>query len=154
MNPQPALSASIALPGQGRVVRAFGDEASFHLDAERTGGRLTMFTLITPPGGGPPLHYHLNEDEWFVVQEGRVEFLVDGKKKEVAPGGVVYLPRNVVHTYRNIGNKALRQLVSMSPSGFETFFTRCAEEFAKPGGPDMNRIVQIAGEHGIHFVQA
>jgi hypothetical protein len=28
------------------------------------------------------------------------------------------------------------------------------EEFKKPGGPDMRRIVSIAAEHGIHFAQA
>jgi hypothetical protein len=40
-----------------------------------------------------------------------------------------------------------------TPSGFEKFFARCAEEFAKPGGPNMPRIIEIGVEHGIHFVQ-
>ncbi len=43
-------------------------------------------------------------------------------------------------------------LVHTSPAGFETFYSRCAAEFAKPSPPDMARIVQIAGEHGIQFV--
>ena len=38
------------------------------------------------------------------------------------------------------------------PAGFETFFSRCAEEFAKPGGLDMKRIVAISTEHDIHYV--
>jgi hypothetical protein len=28
------------------------------------------------------------------------------------------------------------------------FFARCAEEFAKPGGPNMGRIIEITNEHG------
>jgi hypothetical protein len=44
-------------------------------------------------------------------------------------------------------------LVHTSPSGFEVFFARCAAEFAKPGPPDMSRLVEIAGEYGIHFVK-
>jgi hypothetical protein len=40
-----------------------------------------------------------------------------------------------------------------TPSGFEKFFARCAEEFAKPGGTDISRINEIGIEHGIHFVQ-
>lgn len=44
-------------------------------------------------------------------------------------------------------------LIHTSPSGFENFFEEAAKEFAKSGGPDMNRAVSIAGEHGIHFVQ-
>jgi hypothetical protein len=33
------------------------------------------------------------------------------------------------------------------------FCSRRAEEFAKPGGPDMERIVETGAEPGIHFVQ-
>jgi hypothetical protein len=40
-----------------------------------------------------------------------------------------------------------------TPSGFEKFFARCAEEFAKTDNPDMSRIIEIGREHGIHFVQ-
>ncbi|MGO9244571.1 MAG: cupin domain-containing protein [Verrucomicrobiia bacterium] len=153
MSSQPTLPVSIAHPGQGRVVHAFGEEAIFHLTGEQTGGKLTVWTNITPPGGGPPPHYHLNEDEWLLVQEGRVSFF-DGKDwHEVATGGGVFAPKSTVHTFKNVGDTPCRMLVMTWPSGFEKFFARCAEEFAKAGGPDMERIGQIAGEHGIHFVQ-
>ena len=39
-----------------------------------------------------------------------------------------------------------------APGGIETFFARCAEEFAKPSGPDMDRIIQISREYGIEYV--
>ncbi len=39
------------------------------------------------------------------------------------------------------------------PSGFETFFARSADEFAKAGGPDMDKIVEIHWEHGIEFLR-
>ena len=38
MNRQPTLSASVTLPGQGRVLRAFGDELTVLLTGEQTGG--------------------------------------------------------------------------------------------------------------------
>jgi len=44
-------------------------------------------------------------------------------------------------------------LLAATPSGFEKFFACCAVEFAKPGGPEMSRIMQIGSEHGIHFLQ-
>jgi quercetin dioxygenase-like cupin family protein len=153
MNTETLLAPTIRLAGQGRVVRAFGDEVILHLEAKDTGGTLSLWTNITPPGGGPPPHYHLNEDEWFVVQEGRVSFFVDGQWREVQAGGVVFAPRGSVHTFKNVGHQPSRMIVSTSPAGFETFFSRCGEEFAKPGGPDMERIVEISAEHGIHFVQ-
>jgi hypothetical protein len=40
-------------------------------------------------------------------------------------------------------------LVHTSPSGIEKFFTIADAEFAKPGGPDMARVMTIAAEHGL-----
>jgi quercetin dioxygenase-like cupin family protein len=146
-------SGTIVRQNEARVLRAFGEEVIIHLDGERTGGKLTMWTEITPPGGGPPPHYHLNEDEAFHVIEGRVAFLVDGKWHEVGPGGAAFMPRGVVHTFKNVGDQSSRMLLTTTPSGFEKFFARCAAEFAKPGGPDIPKILDIGVEHGIHFVQ-
>ena len=154
MNSQTLMAPTLSLPGQGRVLRAFGDEAIMHLEAEQTGGAFSLWTNITPPGGGPPPHYHLNEDECFVVQEGSVSFFAEGQWREVPVGSVVYAPRNSVHTFKNVGTQPSRMLISTTPGGFETFFSRCADEFAKPGAPDMQRIIEISAAHGIHFVQA
>jgi oxalate decarboxylase/phosphoglucose isomerase-like protein (cupin superfamily) len=107
---------------------------------------------VTPPGGGPPPHYHLKEDECFILQEGRVSFLVNGAWREVEEGTVLFQPRNSVHTYKNVGDKPCRMLVYASPAGFETFFARCEEEFSRPGGADKGRIVEISAEFGIYYV--
>lgn len=143
---------SIIPSGEGEILRAFGDEVTVKLDGRRTNGSLTLWQNVTPPGGGPPLHYHLDEDELFIVQEGRMNFFMDGHWREVGPGGVVFAPRGSVHAFRNIGDCPCRMLVQTQPAGFEMFFARCAEEFKRPGGPDMERIAAISAEHGIHYV--
>jgi mannose-6-phosphate isomerase-like protein (cupin superfamily) len=137
----------------GTKVNAFGNRLTFKLTAEETGGTLSLAQDQVPPGGGPPLHYHLNEDEVFIVQEGRIEYFIENRWIELGPGGVVFAPRNVPHRFRNPSDKPARQWTVFMPSGFETFFERCAVEFAKPGGPDMDRITAISAEHGIHYVQ-
>jgi quercetin dioxygenase-like cupin family protein len=96
---------------EGRVLRAFGDEVVIHLDGERTGGRLTMWTGTLPPAGGPPVHYHLNEDETFHVLDGCVAFFLGGEWHEVGPGGSAFMPRGVVHTFKNVGDKPSRVLI-------------------------------------------
>jgi quercetin dioxygenase-like cupin family protein len=145
-------SAAIVRQNDAHVLRAFGEEVTILLNGERTAGKLTMWTEITPPGGGPPPHYHVNEDEIFHVLEGRVAFLLNGEWNEVGSGGTAFIPRGVVHTFKNVGDKPCRMLNMTTPSGFEKFFARCSEEFAKPGGPDMSRIIEIGVEQGIHFV--
>lgn len=133
-------------------MHAFGGALTLHVGGEETGGRLALLTIITPPGGGPPTHYHLNEDECFMVEEGTMSFFCDGKWTDVDAGGVVFMPRTSIHTFKNNGNEPTRMTVTATPSGFEVFFAQCAEEFAKPGGPDMERIVAISAEHRIHYV--
>jgi len=145
--------ACVVQPGQGEVYTAFGDAIRFLVTGAETDGQLVIFEEETGPGDGPPVHYHANEDEWFWPLEGRVEFFRDGAWTEVPLGTLVYLPKGVVHTFRNCGDTPLRMLVHCRPAGFETFFTRCAAEFAKPGEPDLGKLIAIAGEHGIHFVE-
>jgi mannose-6-phosphate isomerase-like protein (cupin superfamily) len=148
------LAAMAVRPEEGRVLRAFGEEVTVYLGGAETEGRFTSFVEVTPPSGGPPPHYHEAEEEWFFPLEGRVEFFLDGTWEEVPLGTVVFVPRGTVHTFRNCGDGPLKMLIHTSPAGFETFFERCAQEFAKPDPPDMDRIVQISAEHGIHFVPA
>ena len=145
-------SGTVVRRDDARVLHAYGEELTILLDGEGTGGKLTMWTEITPPGGGPPPHYHLNEDETFHLLEGRVAFLSSGEWHEVGPGGAAFMPRGVVHTFKNVGDEPSRMLIMTTPSGFEEFFAHCAEEFAKADGPDMSQITKIGEEHGIHFL--
>jgi quercetin dioxygenase-like cupin family protein len=143
--------AAVRLLEHQRTLTAFGDTVTFHLTGEDTGGRYTLFTETTQPGGGPPPHLHAHEDECFLVLEGRVSFLIDGEWREVPVGGSVFAPRNGVHAFKNVGDTPCKMQVMASPSGFETFFARCAEQFENPAGPQMERILAIAAEHGIQF---
>ena len=153
MTVEPRVPPVLVEAGAGNVLRAFGEEVTVLLSSKQTGGAMSLWIEATPPGGGPPPHYHLNEDETFVVQEGRFAFFRDGEWSELGPGGVAFMPKNSIHTFKNAGEKPGRLLISTTPGGFEVFFARCAEEFSKPGAPDMERIIAISAEHGIHFVQ-
>lgn len=140
-------------PGSGsRVLRAFGEELHLYLTGEETEGAFASWLEITPPGGGPPPHYHANEDEWFHVIEGRVSFFRNSAWEGVGPGARVFCPRHSIHTFKNTGDGPSRMLLTTAPAGFEVFFARAAEEFAQPAPPDMGRVITIAEEHGIHFV--
>ena len=151
--PQPANKPVIVPAAAGDLFKAFGEQVTIKLGGNQTAGSLCLWVEETPPGGGTPPHYHLNEDELFLVHKGRVQFLAEGQWVEPGEGSAVYIPRGNVHAFRNAGDAPSRMWVMTTPSGFETFFSRCAAEFARAGaaGPDMNRIVSISAEHGIHF---
>lgn len=142
---------AVVPPTEFSRYEAFGDRVTFQLTGAQTDGKYSSFVVETPPGGGPPPHRHEREDEWFLVLEGRVEFLLDGEWREVPTGSAVFAPRGSVHAFRNIGDKTLRQVIHTSPSGFEDFFAAMADEFNREGGPDMERIVAVSTGYGIHY---
>ncbi len=148
----PNLSVLVSAPGSGKQFQALGDQVTVLLSGEQTGGAFTLVEVVTPPGGGPPPHWHTREDECFIVLEGRIELWQDGVWSEAPGGSVIYLPRGSRHTYRNPGDTPLRMIVKAAPAGFEVFFEQFAEGCNAPGGPDFARLGAIAGEHGIFFV--
>ena len=90
MKSQPAITP----PTRGRVVCAYGAEASFLLEGKDTAGQFTMFIEVTPPGGGPP-HCHTKEDEC----RHTAIFLADGQGSDVPAGGAASMPKDSTHTF-------------------------------------------------------
>ena len=142
----------IVQPGEGKEVRAFGDTIVFKVVGSQTNDGITIGMAVTPPGGGPPLHVHRREDEIFLIVSGDLEMNVLGEWKKALPGSVVFLPRDVPHQFRNVGSEPSHHWVICTPSGFEGFYEKCGEVFAKGGPPDMGRILEICAEHGAEIV--
>src|SRR4051794_24706995 len=98
-----ALQPIITSAGTGKTLHAFGEIVSLHLTGKETSGAFSLWTEVTPPGGGPPPHYHDHEDETFYVIEGRFAFFHDGKWEEVPAGSTAFMPKGLIHTFKNVG---------------------------------------------------
>jgi quercetin dioxygenase-like cupin family protein len=130
----------------------YGDTITILLDGEQTGGRFVMFLDIAPPGGGPPEHYHVAQDEWFFVLEGTGTFFLDGTRSEAQPGTTVLAPMGRIHTFKNTGETPLKMLIHVAPAGFEYFLRASAAEFEASPQPDPQRLLAIADEYDVQFV--
>jgi len=142
----------IVHPGEGHEVTAFGDTIVFKLVGGQTGNDLTLGLVITPPGGGPPPHVHHHDHEIFIMDSGDIEVNVGGEWKKSPPGSVVFLPKGVPHTFRNAGDTPSRHWAIVTPSGFETFFERCAGIFAEGGPPDIEKVMAACADHGLEIL--
>ena len=82
------------------------------------------FALIAtePPGGGPPLHTHATEDEFFLVLEGEISFWIDGTISRVGAGGTAFVRPRVPHCFKNRSNRSAQVLVLFTPGNIEGFF--------------------------------
>jgi quercetin dioxygenase-like cupin family protein len=144
--------------GEAKCVSLVGDVYQFLSEGEETGGRFAMIEATVSPQGGPPPHIHRREDELFYVLEGELEFLYNGQKTNASPGAFVYLPRNTLHCFKNIGAKPARMIVEVVPSGLEKFFqeagTPLPSASAKPvpvTPGDIDKLKTVAAKYGIEL---
>src|SRR6516164_282261 len=136
----------------GRVMRAFGQEARALVSSEQTGDAFCVLRFFIPPGNVTPPHFHRDTDETFLIESGEMEINRGGELLRGREGDVIHLPKGIVHALRVIGNDVgVTLVVCVVPSGgFDRFFAACAEEFKK-GEPAMPLLVKLAAEYGIEF---
>jgi quercetin dioxygenase-like cupin family protein len=115
-----------------------------------SGGIVGVFESIVPPGGGPPIHVHHNEDEVIHVSEGEYEFWLNGDVVPVARGSSIFLPRGVPHAFRVVGASPGHNLTILTPGGMEDFFVEAAARSLRM--PDhMPELLLLAERYGIEF---
>jgi cupin 2 domain-containing protein len=68
------------------------------------------FGVWTDPPGQVWEDYIHDEDELFMVLEGKVELEMDGKSRILEPGEEILIPANTYHSVRNLGNTVSRWL--------------------------------------------
>ncbi len=89
----------------------------------KASGNYDLVEGITAPNlPGPPPHYHTGYHELFIVLEGKMEFIIDGKSVMAEAGESVDLPPHALHTFRNAADMPCRWVNIHSPKGFLSFF--------------------------------
>ena len=63
--------------------------------------------LELPPGSGIGLHEHKDEDEVFIIQQGKGVVVENGKETEVEAGDAILTGGGASHSIKNTGIKSL-----------------------------------------------
>lgn len=120
------------------------------VSSKDTNGTLSVFeqTGFTPKGG-PPLHFHPHQDEYFYVLEGEYQFQAGDDMYYLRSGDTIFLPRNIRHAFIQLTEKA-RVLVSYTPAGkMEKFFEK-TDSWTTP--PDEDLIKKAFEDHDMIVV--
>lgn len=151
----PALSPRMIPPHgskTGKSLHVVGDTMNILLDGSDTADAFALFDAISPPGGGPPLHVHRREDEFFFLLEGEAEFEVAGQRSRVRAGTFIAAPRDIPHTFHNPGSTPLYMLVMVRPAGAERFFEEMSEMIPRGSPPDIGKLTALAQRYGIEIL--
>jgi quercetin dioxygenase-like cupin family protein len=115
-----AVSAHLVPAGQDRLGETHSLGIStilFKVLPSESNGNLFIIEHEHLVHGGPRLHLHLYQDEWFYVMEGEVLFQVGDTQKRLHAGDSILGPRMVPHTFSATGEKPARMLIAFTPAG-------------------------------------
>ena len=101
------------------------------------------------PNGGPPLHIHPFQDEWFYVIEGEYHFQVGKEKYEMKSGDTIFLPRNVQHAFIQRSEKG-KMIVSYLPAGKMEAFFKSTDKWTTH--PSNEEIIKVFADHEMTVV--
>ena len=135
------------------IIRLGQIEIRFLLDGDDTGGRLSMFEFLVPPGARVPApHYHEHVDEVAYGLEGVLTFTVDGRSTPLAPGDRCFIPRGAVHHFVNAGTEPTRTLSVLTPASIGPAYFRDLAALLAGGPPDPVRVAEVMRRHGLIVV--
>ena len=115
-----------------------------------TDGDFFAFEHADMGKGGPPRHFHYEQDEWFRAVKGEFLFEVGDERFTLRPGDSLFAPRMVPHVWAYTGDNPGTLLLAVQPAGsLEEFFMQSAKLTRPPTPPEADR--QFAA-HGMKVV--
>ena len=102
---------------------------------------------MPPWTAGPPLYLHRGWDELFYVLAGEMTFLIAGRTSAAPSGSCVFIPRGVLHTFRNEGAIPARQLTVFTPGGIEDYFDAVTEVMRVGGEEALDAVARLMEQH-------
>ena len=144
------LQATIVKPEQALALKAFGLDMKVLLSTEATGGAISVLMAWHKPGEGPPDHGHFSQEEMFFILEGTYELTVGGHTTTAGPGTIVFIPRNTVHRFKNVGDTTARMLDWSLPGGQDHYF-KAISELAASDGFTGEKVMEISKKFDTNF---
>ena len=115
-----------------------------------TAGALFVFEHANMSKGGPPRHFHYEQDEWFHAVTGNFLFEVGDKRFTLRPGDSLFAPRMVPHVWAYVDDNPGTLLLAVQPAGsLEAFFLQ-SSKMAKLPSPE--EAEQQFAAHGMKVV--
>ena len=107
----------------GEDLLIMGGRFDLKVSARDTGGDLCIYDTLRSTKGGPALHRHHLQDEWFYVLRGEFIVRVGEQTLTLGPGDSAFAPRKIPHAFAMTSEGPGQMLVLFQPAGtMEEFF--------------------------------
>jgi len=120
------------------------------ISTDDTDGALFVFEHAEMGKGGPPRHFHYEQDEWFYAIKGTFAFEIGDKQFTLGPGDSLLAPRMVPHVWAYVDDDPGTLLLAVQPAGsMEAFFRQSCEMTRLPTPEEAD---QMFAAHGMKVV--
>lgn len=128
-----------------------GDTFYTKVSGKDTDGDMYVFESTRVKEGGPILHTHFDQDEWWYVLQGEFLIKVGEKTYNAKAGDFVFGPRKVPHTFAKLGQGEAKVIIGFQPAGkMEEFFAKISKGVATNMSEAQRD--QLRKEHGFERV--
>jgi len=130
-----------------------GGSFDLKVSARDTNGDLCIYDTIRRAKGGPALHYHHSQDEWFYIIRGEFVVQVGDDRIRLQPGDSAFAPRRIPHAFAMTSEGEGQMLVLFQPAGsMEDFFHQMSK--LGKGIPEHQEtaLKRLWEEHGMEIV--
>jgi mannose-6-phosphate isomerase-like protein (cupin superfamily) len=117
-----------------------------------TDGDLCIYDTIRNEKGGPALHLHHNQDEWFYIIKGDFIVKIGEDLLHLSAGDSAFAPRKIPHAFAKISDGEGQMLILFQPAGsMEDYF----KQISKMGANIQDQALKSADimkTHGMEVV--
>jgi mannose-6-phosphate isomerase-like protein (cupin superfamily) len=130
-----------------------GGKFDCKLSSKDTDGDLLIYDTVRQSKGGPALHVHHAQDEWFYVIKGDFIVQVGEETLTLTAGDSAFAPRSIPHAFAKTSEGEAQMLVLFQPAGsMEDFFLQMAR-ISKDVLPNQDQVLKdLWATHGMEVV--
>ncbi len=130
-----------------------GGRFDLKVSGRDTGGDVCLYDTFRESKGGPALHRHHFQDEWFYVIRGEFIVQVGNDTLGLHPGDSAFAPRKVPHAFAKISEGEGQMLVLFQPAGSMEDFFKQMSKFGKEILPNQEVVMkQLWADHGMEVI--
>lgn len=117
-----------------------------------TEGDLCIYNTTRQEKGGPALHFHHQQDEWFYVVKGQFLVQVGEDRFMLNPGDSAFAPRIIPHAFAKIDDGESQMLVLFQPAGSMEAFFKEVKATGTAIAQNLAKIKELSANHGMEVV--
>lgn len=135
--------------GRRRTVLG-GLSIDFKVSRKDADGRFLILEHTDHHPGGPPRHYHHDQEEWFYVLEGDYLLQIGEETFNLKPGDAALAPRMTPHVWAHVGDGTGRLIIAFQPAGSMEAFLDSLSRIE--GVPAPEHLHDLFRRHGMEIV--